>query len=88
MVLRYGVRQVLAEWKYYSKKLYDVLMCKEGSLLGKYFSNQKLHTLKFQDIFELKIIKQMHLYFHNMTSQAFRKSFVSNEDVHHYNTAV
>ena len=27
---------------------------------------QKLHILKFQDVFKLQTLKQMHLYFHNM----------------------
>ena len=45
-----------------------------------------VYILKFQDIFELKSLKQMHLYFYNMIPQPIRELFVRNEKVSHYNT--
>ena len=45
-----------------------------------------LGNLKFQDIFELQTLKQMHLWFYNMIPQSIRDLFVQNEEVHHYNT--
>ncbi len=32
------------------------------------------------------MLKQMHLYFHNMIPQPIRDLFVQNEEVHYYNT--
>ncbi len=61
-------------------------MFSEGSLFRTYFASflDKLHILKFQDIFELQTLKQTYLYFHNMIPQPTGELFVRNEDVHNY----
>ncbi len=51
-------------------------MCMEGSIEHALPLFQNLHIMKFQDIFKLQTLKQMHLHFHNMITQPIHELLV------------
>ncbi len=87
IVLRCGVTRANRSWAEWKKIQKKVVWCVEKAHYLEHTMPllQKLHILKFHDVCELQILKQMYLYFHNMTPQPIRKLFVRNEEVHPFN---